>query len=273
MADAGSDPDESQQTEESMKEQRTGREGRAAVATAAEQPPRVARRPLTARERAVEWFKSLAVIVVLFFLIRTFLVQTFVITSGSMEETLLVGDFLLISKAAYGAVIPGTETRLPGYAEPHRGDIIVFRADHEPELDLVKRLIGLPGDTVQMRNGVVYVNGAAQVEPYVKAIAGAQDVESTWFRWQSGHVLDSGGAGRYRPTLHNWGPVVVPEGHYFVLGDNREQSLDSRFWGFVEAPKVKGKAEFLYWSYDPESLKPFAWLLDVRWGRIGDGIH
>lgn len=230
-------------------------------------------RALTTRERAGEWFKSLVVIVGLFLLIRTFLVQTFVITSGSMEETLLVGDFLLISKAAYGAVIPGTETRLPGYTEPRRGDVIVFRADHEPDLDLVKRLVGLPGDTVQMRGGVVYLNGTAQAEPYVKSTSGAQDIESTWFRWQRNHLVADTGDERYRPTLHNWGPVVVPPGHYFVLGDNREQSLDSRFWGFVEAPKVKGRAEFLYWSYDPESIKPFSWLSDVRWERIGDGIR
>lgn len=228
-------------------------------------------RPLTMREKATEWLKSLIVIVGLFLLIRTLLVQTFVITSGSMENTLLVGDFLMISKAAYGAVIPGTETRLPGYTEPKRGDVIVFRADHEPDLDLVKRLIGLPGDTVAMRDGVLYLNGEPQQEVYVKTAPGAQDVESSWFRWQRNHLAADTGS-RYRPTLHNWGPVVVPEGRYFVLGDNREQSLDSRFWGFVEAAKVKGRAEFLYWSYDAESLKPFSWLLDVRWERLGDAI-
>lgn len=230
-------------------------------------------RPLTLQERIWEGAKSLLVIGVMFIVIRTFLVQTFVITSGSMENTLLVGDFLMISKAAYGAIIPGTDKRLPGYSEPHRGDVIVFRAAHEPNLDLVKRLIALPGDTIAMRDGVVYLNGEAQVEPYVKTVPGAQDAEHPWMVWQKNYVAPSVDAATYHPTLHNWGPLIVPEGHYFAMGDNREQSLDSRFWGFVDARKVKGRAEFLYWSYDTESYKPLPWLFDVRWSRIGDLIR
>lgn len=228
---------------------------------------------MTLGERAWEWFKSLAVIIVLFLVIRTFLVQTFVITSGSMEDTLLVGDFLLINKVAYGAIIPGTESRLPGYRDPQRGDIIVFKADHEPRMDLVKRLIALPGDTVAMVDGQVYVNGDAQAEPYVKATPGAQDVTHPAFDWQRPYLTAEAAAVPYRPTLHNWGPIVVPENRYFAMGDNREQSLDSRFWGFVEAPKVKGRAVLLYWSYDGETLRPFPWLTAVRWGRIGDVLR
>ena len=224
-------------------------------------------------QRTWEWFKSLAVIIVLFLVIRTFLVQTFVITSGSMEDTLEVGDFLLISKAAYGAVIPGTEARLPGYTDPQRGDIIVFRAAHEPRMDLVKRLIGLPGDTVAMVDGVLHLNGEPQDEPYLREAAGAQDVTHPAFDWQREFLASEALDGVYRPTLHNWGPIVVPERRYFALGDNREQSLDSRFWGFVEAAKVKGRAVFLYWSYDGESLRPFPWLTAVRWGRIGDRVR
>lgn len=224
-------------------------------------------------ERAWEWFKSLAVIVVLFLVIRTFLVQTFVITSGSMEDTLLVGDFLLINKLGYGAIIPGTESRLPGYRDPRRGDIIVFKADHEPRMDLVKRLIALPGDTVSMVEGVVHVNGVAQTEPYLKTMPGAQDVTHPAFDWQRAYLTEESAALPYRPTLHNWGPIVVPEDRYFAMGDNREQSLDSRFWGFVEAPKVKGRAVLLYWSYDGETLKPFPWLTAVRWSRIGDRLR
>jgi len=223
--------------------------------------------------RAWELAKSIAVILVLFFVIRAFLVKTFVITSGSMENTLLIGDFLLINKAAYGAVVPGTETRLPGYTEPQRGDVIVFRADHEPDMDLVKRLIGLPGDTVSMRAGVVYVNGEPSIEPYVLGVAGAQDAEHPWFEWQREHLTAEVDRAGYQPTLHNWGPLVVPPAHFFVLGDNREQSLDSRFWGLVEEPKVEGKAVFLYWSYDTQALKPFPALTAVRWARIGDRIR
>ena len=222
--------------------------------------------------RVWESFKSLAVIIVMFLVIRTFLIQTFVITSGSMEDTLEVGDFLLISKAAYGAVIPGTEKRLPGYTDPQRGDIIVFRAAHEPNMDLVKRLIGLPGDTIAMIDGVLRLNGVAQDEPYLMQGPGAQDATHPAFDWQR-EFLAGEQAGPYRPTLHNWGPIVVPANRYFALGDNREQSLDSRFWGFVEAPKVKGRAVFQYWSYDGESLRPFPWLSAVRWTRIGDRVQ
>ena len=223
--------------------------------------------------RAWESFKSLAVIIVMFLVIRTFLIQTFVITSGSMEDTLEVGDFLLISKAAYGAVIPGTDNRLPGYAKPGRGDIIVFRAAHEPRMDLVKRLIALPGDTIAMVNGVVHLNGEPQTEPYLRPGPESQDATHPAFEWQREFLAADGIDGVYRPTLHNWGPLVVPENRYFALGDNREQSLDSRFWGFVEAPKVKGRVVFLYWSYDGESLKPFPWLTAVRWSRIGDRVR
>lgn len=224
-------------------------------------------------ERAWEWVKSLAVIIVLFLVIRTFLVQTFVITSGSMENTLEVGDFLLISKAAYGAVIPGTGARLPGYREPQRGDIIVFRAEHEPDMDLVKRLIALPGDTVAMVDGVLHLNGVPQEEPYLRAGPESQDAVHPAFEWQREFLVAPPAAAAYRPTLHNWGPLVVPTDRYFALGDNREQSLDSRFWGFVEAQKVKGRAVFLYWSYDGETLRPFPWLTAVRWSRIGDRVR
>ena len=224
-------------------------------------------------QRAWDWFKSLAVIIVMFLVIRTFLVQTFVITSGSMEDTLEVGDFLLISKAAYGAVIPGTEKRLPGYTDPQRGDIIVFRARHEPNMDLVKRLIALPGDTVAMVDGVLYLNGEPQDEPYLRPGPEAQDATHPAFDWQREFLAEDSMALPYRPTLHTWGPIVVPEGRYFALGDNRQQSLDSRFWGFVEATKVKGRAVFLYWSYDGESLRPFPWLTAVRWERLGDRVR
>jgi signal peptidase I len=240
---------------------------------AAQKKVRRAPEEMSLGERAWEWVKSLAVIIVLFLVIRTFLVQTFVITSGSMEDTLEVGDFLLISKAAYGAVIPGTEARLPGYRDPQRGDIIVFRAEHEPNMDLVKRLIALPGDTVAMVGGVLHLNGEPQVEPYVRPGPDAQDASHPAFNWQREFLAEPPADGVYRPTLHNWGPIVVPENRYFALGDNREQSLDSRFWGFVEAPKVKGRAVFLYWSYDGEALKPLPWLTAVRWERIGDRVR
>ena len=128
-----------------------------------------------------EWTKSLAMGFVLFLVLRTFLIQTFTITSGSMEGTLLVGDFLVLSKSAYGATVPGTDVRLPGYTTPQRGDVVVFRGHHEP-IDLVKRLVGLPGDTLSMQDGTLYINGVAQeylakpLEPEHEAVAGCRNI-------------------------------------------------------------------------------------------------
>lgn len=226
-----------------------------------------------ARSWAWDWIKSIGGAFVLFILIRTFLVQTYVITSGSMENTLLVGDLLMLSRAAYGAEIPGTEIRLPGYTELQRGDIVVFRGPHEPDLDLVKRLVGLPGDTLAMREGVFYVNGEANEEPYVQAAATGPDLTHPWMVWQRSHLAPGVDPETYVPTLHNWGPIVVPADRYFMLGDNRDNSLDSRYWGFAERGKIKGEAVVIYYSYDATAMHPFPAIRDVRWGRIGDRIR
>jgi len=221
-----------------------------------------------------EWAKSIAIAFVLFLVIRTFIVQTFTITSGSMEDTLLVGDFLMLSKAAYGATIPGTDLRLPGYTKLERGDVIVFRVAHQPDLDLVKRLVGLPGDTLWMRDGVLFVNGEAQVEPYADGMPpGSEDVTHPWMMWQADYLAPGVDRATYRPTLWNWGPLVVPPGRYFVLGDNRDDSQDSRYWGFVDGRRIKGEALFIYFSFDRTAGRPFAWLRDVRWDRIGRWIE
>lgn len=220
-----------------------------------------------------EWAKSIIIAFGLFLLIRTFLVQTFTITSGSMEDTLLVGDFLMLSKSAYGAQIPGTDLRLPGYTELERGDVIVFRAQHEPNMDLVKRLVGLPGDTLAMRAGVLYVNGEPQIEPYAEGSGNGGDPTHPWMVWQADYLAPGVDRATYRPTLWNWGPLVVPPGRYFVLGDNRDDSLDSRHWGFVDGRKIKGEALFIYYSFDREAPHAFPWLRDVRWNRIGQLIR
>ena len=223
---------------------------------------------------AWEWIKSGIIGFLVFIVVRTFLIQTFTIVSGSMEGTLLVGDFLVLNTAAYGATIPGTEGRLPGYDVPGRGDIIVFVGYHEPQpIDLVKRLIGLPGDTLAMRDGQLYRNGAAMDEPYVRLTEGSGDAGHPWMVWQRQYVTDSVSmAGPYSPTRDNWGPIVVPENRYFVLGDNRNESLDSRYWGFIEPQQVKGRAVALYFSYNnrPEQGPPV--LRRVRWNRIGDRL-
>ena len=226
-------------------------------------------RETAARDGLWEWAKSLGLAVVLFLVIRTFLLQSFYISSGSMEPTLLVGDVLMVNKAAYGAKIPGTGVRLPGWDEPSRGEIVVFRPRHDPETDVVKRLVGVPGDTLEMRDRVFYVNGEAQEERYVKHEAPPDRNEThPWMRWQYSALLPSVEAEEYSPSRDDWGPVVVPDDSYFFMGDNRERSLDSRFWGFLEERRIKGKVSFIYYSFDPNSVRPLPLLTDVRWGRL-----
>jgi len=216
-----------------------------------------------------DWARTLFVAALIFLFFRTFLLATFVITSGSMEGTLLVGDFLLVNKTSLGAPIPFTNARIPGYAEPEYGDIIVFRADHSPGLDIVKRAVGLPGDTVRMERGVFYRNGIAVDEPYVRRNPRVMDEGDPRMLWQLEHLIPDPDRGEYEPTRLNWGPVVVPPERYLMLGDNRDDSLDSRYWGFVERGKMRGRPFFIYFSYDKEALKPVRFLTAMRPGRIG----
>ena len=186
-----------------------------------------------------------------------------------MEETLLVGDFLLVNKVSLGTTIPGSTLRIPGYADPDKNDIIVFRSDHAPGLDIVKRTIGIPGDTLRMESGVLFRNGSKVNEPYVRHDPRVADVADPDMLWQLDHVLSSVDRTNYRPTRDNWGPIVIPEERYFMLGDNREYSLDSRYWGLVEREKMKGKPLLIYYSYDREALKPVRFLSAMRPRRIG----
>ena len=249
---------------------------------AEEAPP-----PRSSTQVALDWIKSIGGAILLFLVLRTFLVQTFVITSSSMEETLLVGDFLVLSKASYGALVPFTEARLPGWTDPERGDVVVFRPPHDPDLDVVKRLIGMPGDTLRMEDKVLFINGRPVNEGYVRYSDREGDVSHPWMRWQCGervalspdisgaYRVQPGGApeGTCQPSRDEWGPIVVPDGHFFMMGDNRDDSVDSRYWGFLDADRVRGKAVLIYYSYDPEALRPFAFIRNVRPGRIGDRIR
>ena len=220
-----------------------------------------------------EWVKSLVVAGVLFLLIRTFILQTFVITSGSMENALLVGDFLIANRAAVGVRIPGTQLRIPGYSAVRRGDILVFDPPHEPDLKLVKRLIGMPGDTVSMKDAVLTLNGQVQDEPYIKHVDTAGDEPHAWMSWQSENLIDSVSKETYRPTRDNWGPLVIPEDRYFMMGDNRDTSLDSRYWGLLEGWRLEGRASIIYFSYNKGSFRPFPWLREIRAGRIMSRIR
>jgi signal peptidase I len=221
---------------------------------------------------AWEWIKSAAIGFVIFLVVRTFLIQTFTIVSGSMEGTLLVGDFLVLNKTAYGAKVPGTQVKLPGYTEPGRNDIIVFEGHHEP-IDLVKRLVGMPGDTLTMRHGRLYVNGQELDEPYVAHTDPRGDGNHPWMDWQGSFLTDSAARYAYHPTRDNWGPIVVPQDRFFVLGDNRDESLDSRYWGFIQRPQIKGRAVGLYFSYNAREASSVPVLGRVRWNRIGDRLR
>lgn len=221
-----------------------------------------------------EWIRSAAVAFVLFLVVRTFLVEAFKIPTSSMERTLLAGDFLLVNKAVYGAEVPATGLRLPALEEPQRGDVIVFHPPHEPRKNYVKRIVGVPGDTLRMERKVLFVNGRALDEPYARHLDRRGDVVHPGMKWQAPHLLSSLHASdRYRPSRDNWGPLVIPPDRYFVLGDNRDNSEDSRYWGFVNRKAIRGRPLFVYYSFDPGAEATTPWLERIRWARIGDPIR
>lgn len=221
----------------------------------------------------MEWVKSLGITLVLLVVIRTFLVQTFVITSGSMENTLLVGDFLMVNRLAIGSRVPGTEIRIPGYSRAELGDVVVFDPSHEENMKLVKRIVGMPGDTLEMRNKILFRNGEEALEPWVIWDDLSGDHEHPWMGWQRSHLAPGVDPATYRPTRDTWGPLVIPDAHYFMLGDNRDFSLDSRYWGLIEDWRLEGRAMFFYFSYDRDSPAALSWVREVRWNRIGKVIR
>ena len=223
-----------------------------------------------------EYFESIVIAVILALFVRTWVVQAFKIPTGSMENTLLIGDFLLVNKAVYGASVPGTHYRLPGYRHIRHGDIVVFTYpdpynEYDPDPDYVKRVVGLPGDTLAMRDKELVVNGAAQREAYAQHLDGIDDKYRPQFAWQREHLAPAVDGEAYHPSRDNWGPIVVPPGHFFVMGDNRDNSADSRYWGFVPEEAVKGKPMIVYFSKDSRS--PIPWIDEIRFERIGDLIR
>jgi len=227
----------------------------------------------------LEWIKSFGIAIVLFFAIRTFLVQAFTIPSGSMENTLQIGDYLMANNAIFGAYIPLTDVRVPAFRDPEFGDVVVFRPTYnEPVIDVVKRIIGEPGDTIAMVDRVVFRNGEALDEPYVEPTYLPDEPMERFglggYQWHFDALTSDAGAQSYVPTRDNWGPLVVPPGEYMLLGDNRDQSLDSRFVGFVPRDVIRGKALFIYYSIDPLADRPFPrFLTAVRWSRLGSIIR
>jgi signal peptidase I len=207
---------------------------------------------------------------VVWLVLRTFLFEAFRIPSESMENTLLIGDFLFVNKAIYGATVPIAGWKTPAIRDPAHGDVVVFISVETPDLDVVKRVIGLPGDTIQMRQDTIFRNGAVLGEPNA-VYDDTVPMDGPEFRkkirdWQIGHLArDTAG---YWPDRKNWGPIVVPHDSMFVMGDNRDHSWDGRFWGFLPRANVRGTPLFIYYSYDPDTYKPLPAITNIRWGRI-----
>jgi signal peptidase I len=212
--------------------------------------------------------KSIAVALVIWFLLRALLIQAFRIPSPSMENTLLIGDFLFVNKALYGAEIPLVNKRLPAIREPVRFDVVVFSSPETPGMNVVKRVVGVPGDTLEMVDNEVLVNGNTLNEPHVTKTDPHMDPEDPRMRaWQLNYFVGQDRES-YRPTLKNWGPVVVPPDSFFVMGDNRDNSYDSRYWGFLGRDRIDGKPLFIYYSFDKQGVLPLSFLTAIRWGRI-----
>jgi len=218
-----------------------------------------------------DWTKTIVSALVVWFAFSTFVLQAFRITSSSMENTMLIGDILYVNKMLYGAEVPLVGKRLPAFREPLAGDLIVFDSVEEEGLTVVKRLIGMPGDTLAMTDGVLYKNGHAVEEPWIpegRRLMATDPASSAQIRrWQVAHLVGRDTAG-YEPDPNNWGPLVVPPRSYFMMGDNRRDSYDSRFWGFLPRENVRGKAVFVYFSYDPDTYKPLPFITNIRWRRL-----
>jgi signal peptidase I len=194
-----------------------------------------------------EYIEAILLAIIIAFFIRTFVIQAYKIPSGSMKPTLLIGDHILVSKFNYGVKLPFLRSTLIPIGTPKRGDILVFIYPEDRSKDFIKRLIGLPGDTIEIRDKKIFMNGLP-----------LSDTRGV-------HVDNLIIPGSIQPR-DNYGPVTVPVDSIFVMGDNRDESYDSRFWGFVKMKDVLGKALIIYWSWNHEDT----W---VRWSRIGTILH
>ena len=203
------------------------------------------------KSTAREYFESICIAVILALFVRTFVVQAFKIPTGSMENNLLIGDHLLVNKFAYAPTMTRLEERLLPIDPIRRGDILVFKYPEDPERDFIKRVIGLPGETIELKAKKVYIDGTPLDEPYVQYLIPPSEEGEVDF-----------------DVRMQYGPVTVPDGYYFMMGDNRDNSQDSRYWGFLPRDYVKGKALFVYFSFGDDSGGLGSMLTGIRWGRI-----
>jgi signal peptidase I len=210
------------------------------------------------KSTAREYFESICVAVILALFVRTFVVQAFKIPTGSMENNLLIGDHLLVNKFVFAPTLTGIENTLLPIDPIRRGDILVFKYPEDPNRDFIKRVVALPGETIELRHKTVFVNGTALQEPYVQFLF-------------PDDLPGAGGLSESDPR-RKYGPVTVPADHYFMMGDNRDNSQDSRYWGFMPRSYVKGKALFVYFSFG-EATGLSGLLSNIRWGRMFHQIH
>ncbi len=215
-----------------------------------------------------EWIEPFLIAALVALFIRQFVVEAFKIPSGSMIPTLRIGDHLLVNKFVYGPRIPFTDTRLFTGAEPKRGDIIVFKYPENETKNFIKRVVGLPGDKIEIKNGVLFINDQP-VAVKEKGVYNDQDEKALSPFYPKPELLEEQlGIVKHQilylhtQTGYDFGPVLVPKDSAFVMGDNRDNSQDSRVWGFVRMNKILGKAFIIYWSWDGDDR----W---VRWERIG----
>lgn len=225
----------------------------------------------------VDYARSFFPIFLFVLLLRAFVVEPFRIPSGSMMPTLLIGDFILVNKFAYGLRAPVTKTKLVDIGEPQRGDVVVFRYPQNPRLDYIKRLVALPGDRVAYRGRVLYINGKEILQTKVgiyKAVGSGERMRGSW-------ELQEGPKGAEHAILINprvpdftpgcqvlaKGEITVPDGHFFVMGDNRDSSNDSRCWGFVPEQNLVGRAFMIWFSFDMNRSGIF------DWSRVGEVIE
>jgi signal peptidase I len=202
-----------------------------------------------------EYFESIVIAVILALFVRTWVVQAFKIPTGSMENNLLIGDHLLVNKMVFGPTPTSVERTLLPVRDIRRGDIVVFKFPNEPERDFIKRVIALPGETLELRAKKVYINGQPLEEPYVHFLTPASE----------------GGEVTSLDVRERYGPVTVPADQYFVMGDNRDNSQDSRYWGYLPRHYIKGKALMIYWSFDGDADGSL--FTKVRWERLLHQIH
>ncbi|MBU0520493.1 signal peptidase I [bacterium] len=224
-----------------------------------------------------DWLEFIVSLTIMVFVIRTAVVEAYRIPSSSMEDTLLIGDFLMVNKFLYGVRTPDwlgvpftpigfdtPHTRLPALMEPRRGDVIVFKYPKDTSQNYIKRCVGLPGDTLEIRDKVLFINGAKFDDPpkakYTDWRICPDGVEQRGI-WPSG-------AG----NRDNYGPMVIPEGKYFMMGDNRDNSSDSRYWGFLPHDLILGKAMIIYFSWD-KHVPFYRFYESIRWKRIGSLIN